>query len=391
VNFQLRTPDSGGDSAPNLICTTKPFPRRRWRRRLRAISPAALAFLLAACGVQAPPEPPRVEVPQQIKDLATDQVGRTLRFTFSMPTLATDGELLNKAVEIDIFRTISPAGLQPEPPEASGKPWMTLASKELSLYTHAGKVEYPLQIPPQDFQQEVGQTFSFSVVGLTRGFRGHPRRSVPSNIAQATLLDVAAPVENLVVKPTQDALLLTWEKPRETLTGAPPSHVSGYRVYQSASGKPDSFRLLSEAPSNHFEYRNFEFGRQYFFLVRSVTTLGNETAESEPSTPVSTTPHDVFPPPVPTGLTAVNTAGAVDLLWNASSGNDLAGYNVYRSAGGGPFERINKELAPTPIFHDPAVSPGHDYEYAVTAVDLTGNESERSTPARVTTPPSNAP
>jgi Fibronectin type III domain len=349
-----------------------------------------VAFLFAACGVQAPPQPPRVEIPQQIKDLAADQAGRTLHITFTMPTLATDGELLNKAVQVDIFRAISPAGQQPAPPGGSGKPWITLSPKELSSYTRAGKVDYLFQISPQDFQQQVGSTFSFSAVGLTHGFRGHPRRSVPSNITQATLLDVVAPVANLLVKPSQDALLLTWDKPRETLTGVPPSHVTGYRVYQSASGKPGSFELLGEAASNHFEDRNFEFGRQYFFRVRAVTTLGRETAESEPSAPVSVTPRDVFPPPVPTGLTAVNTPGAVDLLWNASSGNDLAGYNVYRSSGGAPFERINKQLAPTPIFHDATVSPGHDYEYAVTAVDLTGNESERSKPASLTTPPSGA-
>jgi Fibronectin type III domain len=388
VNSQLRTPDSGGDPAPSANCTTRPLPPRRRSGLLRAISPAALAFLFAACGVQAPPEPPRVEIPQQVKDLATEQVGRTLHISFTMPTLATDDELLSKRVLVDIFRNVSPAGRQSAPPDASGKPWMSLSPKELSNYTRAGRVDYPLQLSPQDFQQQVGSTFAFLVVGLTRGFRGHPRRSVPSNIAQATLLDVAAPVGTLVVKPTQDALLLTWDKPGEMLTGVPPSHISGYRVYQSASGKPGSFDLLGEAVSNHFENKNFEFGRQYFFLVRAVTALGKETAESEPSAPVSITPRDVFSPPVPRDLTVVNTPGAVDLLWNASSANDLAGYNVYRSAGGGPFERINKELAPTPIFHDATVSPGQDYEYAVTAVDLTGNESERSTPASVTTPPS---
>jgi hypothetical protein len=388
VNSQLRTPHFGGDPAPFAIGTTRPFPSRRRSRLLRAISPAALAFLFAACGVQAPPEPPRVEIPQQVKDLAADQVGRTLHITFTMPTLATDGELLNTPVQVDIFRNASPAGQKPVPPNASSKPWISLSTKELSSYRRGGRVDYPLQLSPRDFQQQVGSTFAFSVVGLTRGFRGRPRRSAPSNIVQATLLDIAVPVANLVVKPTQDALLLTWDKPAETLTGVPPSHISGYWVDQSASGKPGSFERLGEAAANHFEDKNFEFGRQYFFRVRALTTLGKETAESEPSRPVSITPRDVFPPPVPTGLTAVNTAGAVDLLWNASSANDLAGYKVYRSAGGGPFERINKELAPTPIFHDATVSPGHDYEYAVTAVDLTGNESERSTPASVATPPS---
>lgn len=334
--------------------------------------------------------PPRIEIPQQIKDLALTQVGATLHITFTVPTLAADGELLSKPVQLDVFRNISPAGAQSATPDISSTPWVSLTSKQLPTYVRGDKFSYPLQLSPQQVRQEVGSTFTFLVVGLTRGFRGRPRKSAPSNIAHATLLDVTVPVSNLAVKPTQNALLLTWDTPAETLTAAPPSHISGYRVYQSDTGKPGTFKLVGETPSSRFEDRSFQFGRQYYFSVSAVTSIGKETAESQPSAPVNITPRDVFPPPVPTGLTAVNTAGAVDLLWNASSGNDLAGYNVYRSAGSGPFQRISKDLAPTPVFHDASVAPGQVYEYAVTAVDLAGNESEKSKPASVTKPSAGA-
>ncbi|HET9177778.1 MAG TPA: hypothetical protein VFQ24_05405 [Terriglobia bacterium] len=340
--------------------------------------------------MQAPPEPPRIEIPQQIKDLALTQVGATLHITFTLPTLATDGELLSKPVQLDVFRNISPAGAQSATPDLSGKPWISLTAKQLPAYVRGGKADYPFELSPQEVRQEVGSTFTFLVVGLTHGFRGRPRKSAPSNVAHATLLDATMPVSNLAVKPTQDALLLTWDTPAETLTDASPSHISGYRVYQSDTGKPGSFKLLGQAPASRFEDRSFQFGRQYYFSVSAVTSVAKETAESQPSAPVSITPRDIFPPPVPTGLTAVNTAGAVDLLWNASSGNDLAGYNVYRSAGSGPFQRISKDLAPTPVFHDASVAPGQVYEYAVTAVDLAGNESEKSKPASVTTPSAGA-
>jgi hypothetical protein len=386
VNFQLRTADSGGDPATTGIHTARLLPCRHWPILLRAIWLAALAFVLAGCGVQAPPQPPRVEIPQQTKDLAVAQIGRTLHITFTMPVLATDGERLNKPVQVDLFRAISPPGQQPVLPDASAAPWLTLEPKELPNYTRAGKVDYPLQFSPQEFRQRQASTFSFVVIALTRGFRGHPRRSEPSNITQVTLLDVTGAVTNLEVKPSQTALLLTWDKPAETLTGVPPVHLSGYRVYQSMTGKPGSFEPLGEAASNNFDDKSFEFGKQYYFRVGAVTRVGTATAESEPSAAVSITPRDDFPPPVPTGLTVVNAAGAVDLLWNASSASDLAGYNVYRSTGGGPFQRINKQQAPTPIFHDATVAPGHQYEYAVTAVDLTGNESGKSQPASVATP-----
>lgn len=386
MNFQLRTADSGGDPATLALHKARPLPCRGWQGPLRLMLLATLAAVLSGCGVQAPPQPPRLEIPQTIKDLTAAQIGPTVHIAFTLPVLATDGESLNKPLTVNIFRTVTSSGQSPALPDASAAPWLTLGPKRLAGFTRAGKVSYPLQFSLQEVRQQQGSTFSFAVVALTHGFRGHPRRSEPSNAAQATLLDATGPVMNLVVKASQHLLLLTWNPPAETLTGLPPTHLSGYRVYQSATGKPDSFQLLGKASSNHFEDNHFQFGQEYFFRVSAITTLDKATAESVPSAPVSLTPRDVFPPPVPTGLTVVNAAGSVDLLWNASSGSDLAGYNVYRSTEGGPFHRINKQGVPTPIFHDATVEPGHGYEYAVTAVDLSGNESRKSEPASVATP-----
>ncbi len=383
MNFQLHTSDSGGNTATTQIHTPRPLQLRRWCRFLWQIS---LVSVFAACGVQAPPRPPRVEIPETIKDLSAFQIGRTIHLAFTMPVLATDGEGLNKPVTIDTFRAVAPAGQQPGQPDTSGPPWRSLLPNEVPAYLHDGKVDYPIELSPQEFRQQQGSVLSFAVVTFTRGFRGRMRKSNPSNVVSTALLDVTQPVTNLEAKTSQTALRLTWGKPTETLTGLPPVHVSGYRVYQSPTGKPDSFQLLDTAVSNHFEDTNFQFGRQYFFRVSAVTTVNGVTAESDPSSPIGVTPRDVFPPPVPTGLTAVNAAGAVDLLWNATSAPDLAGYNVYRSTNGGPFERINKQLAPTPIFHDQTVAAGNRYQYAVAAVDLSGNESAKSQPASITTP-----
>lgn len=390
MNFQLRTADSGGNAATPAIHKARPLPFRGWQGALRLMLLATLAALFSGCGVQAPPQPPRLEIPRTIKDLTATQIGRTVHLTFSRPELATDGERLKKPVTVNIFRAATLPGRQPELPDASGAPWLTLSPKQLAGFTRSGKVDYPLPFSIQQIRQQQGSTFSFAVIALTHGFRGHPHRSEPSNVARATLLDATGPVMNLVAKASQNSLLITWEAPAETLTGVPAAHLSGYRVYESMSGKPDSYKLAGKAASNQFDEKTFQFGQQYFFWVDAITTVGTATAESAPSAPVSLTPRDVFPPPVPTGLTAVNAAGAVDLLWNASSGRDLAGYNVYRSTEGGPFQRINKQRVPTPICHDAKVEPGHRYEYAVTAVDLTGNESGKSEPASVTTPSSAA-
>ena len=64
--------------------------------------------------------------------------------------------------------------------------------------------------------------------------------------------------------------------------------------------------------------------------------------------------------------------------------SDFAGYNVYRSeANGGAGEKtvkLNSELVKSPSYRDFAVASGKTYTYSVSAVDVHGNESQRSEP-----------
>jgi fibronectin type 3 domain-containing protein len=68
----------------------------------------------------------------------------------------------------------------------------------------------------------------------------------------------------------------------------------------------------------------------------------------------------------------------VDLTWAPNTDSDLAGYNVYRREDNGPWTRINSTLLATPAYRDGNVAAGRTYFYAVTAVDVHGNESVRS-------------
>jgi fibronectin type 3 domain-containing protein len=57
---------------------------------------------------------------------------------------------------------------------------------------------------------------------------------------------------------------------------------------------------------------------------------------------------------------------------------DLAGYNVYRSETNGAASKLNSDLVKSPSYRDGAVASGKTYTYAVSAVDVRGNESQRS-------------
>jgi len=95
--------------------------------------------------------------------------------------------------------------------------------------------------------------------------------------------------------------------------------------------------------------------------------------------------HDVFPPSVPTGLQAVSSGTPqqpfIDLSWAPDTESDLAGYNVFRHEEGAAPVKINSDVVKAPTYRDTAVQPGRRYSYSVSAVDVRGNESERSAEA----------
>ncbi len=86
---------------------------------------------------------------------------------------------------------------------------------------------------------------------------------------------------------------------------------------------------------------------------------------------------DKFPPEVPAGITAVVGVNTIELEWERSTESDFKGYNVFRSVDGAPFEKV-ASLLEAPTYSDTNVQPGKTYRYAVSAVDLLNNESERS-------------
>ncbi len=93
--------------------------------------------------------------------------------------------------------------------------------------------------------------------------------------------------------------------------------------------------------------------------------------------------HDVFPPYVPGGLQAAYSGEGqkpfIDLIWAPVTNADLAGYNVYRVGSKRvPQSKLNSEPVKSPSYRDNAVASGKTYTYSVSAVDVRGNESQRS-------------
>ena len=94
---------------------------------------------------------------------------------------------------------------------------------------------------------------------------------------------------------------------------------------------------------------------------------------------------DRAPPEVPGGLAAWPGDGAVVLDWGDNGDSDLAGYNVYRSTSSGVgYTKLNPSLLSSSEYTDNDVVNGTTYYYAVTAVDMSANESDLSEEAAAT-------
>ena len=76
----------------------------------------------------------------------------------------------------------------------------------------------------------------------------------------------------------------------------------------------------------------------------------------------------------------------VSLNWNASTSQNIAGYNMYRSPDGATWQKINVSLIASALYSDSTVANGSTYYYAATAVDINGNESVKSASVQVIVP-----
>ena len=106
----------------------------------------------------------------------------------------------------------------------------------------------------------------------------------------------------------------------------------------------------------------------YSFIV-SVTGCGKHVAKKAYTVVIQSGANDV-----------------VELNWSASTSNDVAGYNIYRSPDGTNWTKINASLVASTTYSDSTVANGSTYYYAATAVDISGDESDETSPVEVVIP-----
>jgi hypothetical protein len=121
------------------------------------------------------------------------------------------------------------------------------------------------------------------------------------------------------------------------------------------------------------------FGDEQCFEVRAVDLVAGAPVISPPSPRTCVTPKDTFAPAAPRSLAVIAGSGAINVIWDANSERDLAGYLVLRTeAPGDTLQPITQEPVAAATYRDDTVKPGVRYVYSVVAVDRAGNRSELS-------------
>jgi hypothetical protein len=219
----------------------------------------------------------------------------------------------------------------------------------------------------------------------------HGRTAGASNPASVLLAPTLPPPKDLRAEVARDYVVVSWTAAPETAAGGNSTNY-GYRVFreQPEAKRPATTVDLWRTEGVRYFDKSFEWNTRYVYRVAAITSVARDgqppaVVEGERSAPVEVVTKDVFPPPAPSGLQAIFTeAGAeryVDLTWLPSANADIAGYNVYRWEEGGSPSKITTASLKTPTWRDSSVAPGRRYFYAVTAIDIRGNESPRSQPA----------
>jgi hypothetical protein len=303
-------------------------------------------------GIQSPP----LEVPGLVGDLRAIEYGDEIIAGFTIPRLTTDGQDLKSLRSVDLY-----AG--------SGGPGAADAN---AWYPTARHYSVPAVVPgvPVRFSFPAMAWIFKDVVLRVRSTGPKGRMSL---FSLPHTLPVIAPLQrptDLDAKSQKDGVHLTWR-------GAGPK----YRVLRAvAVGTPGQ---LADTDQPEYLDDTAQFGMSYQYLVLTFTDDQHQSVATDPFT--TPTLVDTFAPDVPAGVTAVAGVNSIELEWERNTEADFKGYNVFRSVDGSAFEKI-ASLIEAPTYSDMKVQVGKAYRYAISAVDLVGNESVRSEPVPAALP-----
>jgi hypothetical protein len=325
---------------------------------------AAAAFLvLAGCGYVGPVLPPSAQIPLAVTDLSVNERGDQLVIQFTTAAHTTDGAPIQKFESIDLRIGVAPEPFDTEVWAKNAKV-LDVPPPEENSHGEARALEMTETAPVGDW---AGKRVAVLVRASSR--RGD-HYSAWSNLVKLKVIQPLAPPESQL-EATPAGYKLTWLQPEAGVE---------YRVFRQGPNDRTPVQVGTTAQSSYTD-GSAQWHTPYTYSV----VVTKDGAESVPwvSKPISV--PDTFPPSIPTDVTAFPTSDAIEVAWKRSPEADLAGYFLYRAVDGGALEK-QKDMVNVPSFSDHKVEHGKRYQYAISAVDTKGNESEKSSPVELAFP-----
>jgi hypothetical protein len=317
---------------------------------------AAGCVFVAGCGSIGEPLYPTLNIPAKITDLVAVERGGQIAIYFNIPALTTDGLTLRDIGSVDLRVGANPSG-------GFNRDEWAAAAKRINIAAPSQPGPVHQEIPAREF---IGKEILAAVrVGNNRG-----RMSEWSNIFPVTVETPLEKPSNFKAQASPEGVRLTWTASNE----------SSFRVFRKADQEKEP-ALLATVDKPEYVDASVDYGKPYEYFVQGV----HEKTESDAAGPAGITPKDIFPPAVPSGLTASIGIGAIELAWERNTESDFKDYQVYRSEENGPFVQIAAGLE-GPVYSDRKIESGKHYRYRVTAADQTGNVSEPSQPIEIIAP-----
>ena len=369
----------------------------KWSRALGSIAlsgvlTAALGCgaLLTGCGTPSAPQPPSLKLPERVSDLTASRAGDAVTLQWTTPRKTTDRLLIHGPVRAVICRRESPG---------SG---CTQAGEVTVAPRAAG--EFHDKLPAALTSGKSRELHYFVELKNSKG-----RSAGLSNAAIVLAGAAPGPVAGLSAEVRADGVALRWNPEpgvetevrlhRKLLT--PPASKQQKGGALQPETEPLLRDLLVGLPAAGQQTGALDatahFGESYEYTAQRVDRVGADNPGGKQilelagpvSAPVKVDVVDVFPPAVPQDLAAVFVPekNTIDLSWQPDTESDLAGYIVYRAVDDGEWKRISgPEPLSGPAYRDAAIENGHNYRYAVSAIDGSGHESKRSQEATESTP-----
>ncbi len=327
----------------------------RWRGFCSLVCLGMPVLWLSSCGYIGPPQYPATYIPVPVTDLNAVERGDQIMISFTIPALTTEGLVVKSVGSIDL--RLGPN----KEKEFNVEKWAEAATRV--------DVPVPAKLGPVAVTEPAGKFAGQDIIVAVRISSPKGRFSHWSNLFALTVVPLLAVPSSFSVENVAKGVLLQWRAPE-----------GSFRIFRQEETETQPAQIGTSEKPEYLDTTTV-YGKTYQYWVQAV----EGKAESVMVGPKSITPKDVFPPAVPTQVSATPGLNAIELSWSRNEEPDFKCYRVYRALENGPFQLLADNVD-APNYSDHQVESHRRYRYAVVAVDQAGNESERSTIVEATAP-----